>query len=163
MDAAAGEGDLARLPHPRHWRVRLEGLQALDPPGRLAAVRQAPQAVDPPFLVSWNNKQAPKWAAADDKYSYGPLFRSQMIEDKVTAATKGKKKMTIVQLIQAMEEPATQDLRGYRLLPTIFKAIGEPKLKSLRQAFVTLRTWHEHGAHRRDLDRDGVDEENDAV
>jgi hypothetical protein len=62
-----------------------------------------------------------------------------------------------------MEEPATQDLRGYRLLPTLFKAIGEPKAKPLRQAFVTLRTWHEHGAHRRDLDRDGVYEENDAV
>jgi acyl-homoserine lactone acylase PvdQ len=122
-----------------------------------------PQAVDPPFLVSWNNKQAPGWAAADDKYSYGPLFRSQMIADKLKAATKGKKKMTIVQLIQAMEGPATQDLRGYRLLPTIFKAIGEPKSKSLRRAFVTLRTWHEHGAHRRDLNRDGVYEENDAV
>ena len=122
-----------------------------------------PQAVDPPFLVSWNNKQAPGWAAADDKYSYGPLFRSQMIADKVKAATKGKKKMTITQLIQAMEEPATQDLRGYRLLPTIFKAIGEPKSKPLRQAVVTLRTWHEHGAHRRDLNRDGVYEENDAV
>jgi acyl-homoserine lactone acylase PvdQ len=122
-----------------------------------------PQAVDPPFLVSWNNKQAPKWAAADDKYSYGPLFRSQMIEDKVRAAIKGKKKMTIAQLVQAMEEPATQDLRGYRLLPAIFKAIGKPKSGQLRKALATLRTWHRHGAHRRDLDRDGVYEENDAV
>ena len=26
------------------------------------------------FLVSWNNKQAPEWAAADDKYGYGPLL-----------------------------------------------------------------------------------------
>ena len=25
--------------------------------------------------------------------------------------------MTLAQLVQAMEEPATQDLRGYRLLP----------------------------------------------
>ncbi|HMI80797.1 MAG TPA: penicillin acylase family protein [Solirubrobacterales bacterium] len=122
-----------------------------------------PQAVDPPFLVSWNNKQAPGWAAADDKYSYGPLFRSQMIEDKVRAATKGAKKMTIVQLIQAMEEPATQDLRGYRLLPTIFKAVGKPNSAQLRSALATLRTWHRHGAHRRDLDRDGVYEENRAV
>lgn len=122
-----------------------------------------PQAVDPPFLVSWNNKQAPGWAAADDKYSYGPIFRSQMIADKVKAAIKGKKKMTIVQLIQAMEEPATQDLRGYRLLPIIFKAIGKPKSAQLRQALATLRTWHRHGAHRRDLNRDGVYEENEAV
>ena len=122
-----------------------------------------PQAVDPPYLVSWNNKQAPGWAAADDKYSYGPLFRSQMIADKVKAATKGKKKMTITQLIQAMEEPATQDLRGYRLLPTIFKAVGKPSSAKLRRALATLKAWHKHGAHRRDLDRDGVYEEDDAV
>ena len=122
-----------------------------------------PQAVDPPFLVSWNNKQAPEWAAADDKYSYGPVFRSQMIADKVRAAIKGKGKMTIAQLIQAMEEPATQDLRGYKLLPIIFKAIGKPSSTKLRKALATLRTWHQHGAHRRDLDRDGVYDENAAV
>jgi acyl-homoserine lactone acylase PvdQ len=122
-----------------------------------------PQQVDPPYLVSWNNKQAPEWAAADDNYGYGPLQRQQMIADKVKAGTKGAKKMTIVQLIQAMEEPATQDLRGYRLLPTLFKAIGEPKSQQLRQAFRTLRTWHENGAHRRDLNRDGSDEENAAI
>ncbi|MGN6275743.1 MAG: penicillin acylase family protein [Solirubrobacterales bacterium] len=122
-----------------------------------------PQATDPPFLVSWNNKQAPGWAAADDKYDYGPVFRSQMIADKVKAAIKGKKKMTIVQLIQAMEEPASQDLRGYKLLPVIFKAIGKPKSAQLRKALATLRTWHRHGAHRRDLNRDGVDEETPAI
>jgi acyl-homoserine lactone acylase PvdQ len=122
-----------------------------------------PQAVDPPFLVSWNNKQAPGWAAADDKYSYGPIFRSQMIADKVRAAIKGKKKMTIVQLIQAMEEPASQDLRGYKLLPIILDAVGKPKSAKLQKALATLRTWHQHGAHRRDLNRDGVYEENEAV
>lgn len=122
-----------------------------------------PQAIDPPYLVSWNNKQAPEWAAADDQYAYGPLHRQQMIADKVKAATKGKKKMTIVQLIQAMEEPATQDLRGYRLLPIIFKAIGKPDSPKLQQALATLRAWHKHGAHRRDLNRDGVDEETPAI
>ncbi|MFN8162496.1 MAG: penicillin acylase family protein [Solirubrobacterales bacterium] len=122
-----------------------------------------PQAVDPAYLVSWNNKQAPEWAAADDQYDYGPLHRQQMIADKVRAATKGKGKMSIVQLIQAMEEPATQDLRGYRLLPTIFKAIGKPSSPKLRSALATLRTWHKNGAHRRDLNRDGIDEETPAI
>ncbi len=122
-----------------------------------------PQQVDPAYLVSWNNKQAPEWAAADDKYDYGPVFRSQMIADKIKAATKGNKKMTIVQLIKAMEEPATQDLRGYKLLPIIFKAIGKPKSGQLKQALATLRTWQQHGAHRRDLNRDGVDEETPAI
>jgi len=122
-----------------------------------------PQAVDPDYLVSWNNKQAPGWGAADDQYAYGPLHRSQMISDRVRAATKGKRRMTIAQLVQAMEGPATQDLRGYRLLPTIFKAVGEPKQPALRKALATLRAWHEAGAHRRDLNRDGVDEETPAI
>jgi acyl-homoserine lactone acylase PvdQ len=122
-----------------------------------------PNATDPPFLVSWNNKQAPGWAAADDQYAYGPLFRSQMIENKVKAATKGSKKMTIVQLIQAMEEPASQDIRGSLLLPTILKAIGKPASPKLRTALAMLKTWGRHGAHRRDLDRDGVDEETPAI
>ncbi len=122
-----------------------------------------PQAVDPDSLVSWNNKQAPGWGAADDQYAYGPLFRSQMITDKVRAGTKGKRRMTIAQLVKAMEEPATQDLRGYRLLPTIFDAVGKPKQPALRKALATLRTWQKAGAHRRDLNRDGVDEETPAI
>ena len=36
-----------------------------------------PHAIDPDFLVSWNNKQAPGWAAADDLYGYGPIYRSR--------------------------------------------------------------------------------------
>lgn len=122
-----------------------------------------PQAVDPPYLVSWNNKQAPGWAAADDNYGYGPLQRQQMIADKVRSATKGKRRIDLAGLVRTMEEPATQDLRGYRLLPILFKAVGKPGSAKLRRALATLRTWHRHGAHRRDLDRDGVDEESAAI
>ncbi|HEV7459720.1 MAG TPA: penicillin acylase family protein, partial [Solirubrobacteraceae bacterium] len=39
-----------------------------------------PNAIDPDYLVSWNNKQAPSWSAADDKYSFSSVYRSQMIE-----------------------------------------------------------------------------------
>ena len=79
-----------------------------------------------------------------------------MIADKVKAGDQGQQEgVTITQLIQAMEEPASQDLRGYRLLPAIFKAIGKPKSASLRSALATLSTWHKHGAHRRDLNATG--------
>ena len=55
-----------------------------------AASRKHPQAVDPDYLVSWNNKQAPEWAAADDKYDYGPLQRQQMIADHVRRRHQGQ-------------------------------------------------------------------------
>jgi acyl-homoserine lactone acylase PvdQ len=122
-----------------------------------------PQQVDPDYLVSWNNKQAPEWAAADDNYGYGPLQRQQMIADRVKQKTRGKGKMTIAQLVSAMDEAATQDLRGYRLLPTILKAVGKPKSGKLKSAVATLRAWQKAGAHRRDLNRDGVDEETPAI
>ena len=124
-----------------------------------------PQAVDPKsgYLVSWNNKQAPEWAAADDKYDYGPVFRQQMIADHIRHDIKGKKKMTIAQMVQAMEEPATEDLRGDKILPLLFKAIGTPRSAKLKAALAELKTWHDHGSHRRDLDRNGEDEETPAI
>jgi acyl-homoserine lactone acylase PvdQ len=122
-----------------------------------------PQAVDPDFLVSWNNKQAPEWAAADDKYDYGSIFRSQMIADHIRHDLKGKEKMTIAQLVQAMEEPATEDLRADKVLPLLVKAIGTPKSARLKSALAELKTWRSHGSHRRDLDRNGEDEETPAI
>ncbi|HVW45902.1 MAG TPA: penicillin acylase family protein [Solirubrobacterales bacterium] len=124
-----------------------------------------PQAVDPAsgYLVSWNNKQAPEWAAADDNYSYGPVQRQQMIADHIRNDIKGGKKMTIAQLVQAMEEPATEDLRADKVLPILLKAIGTPKSAKLKSALAELKTWRSHGAHRRDMDRNGEDEETPAI
>ena len=125
--------------------------------------RRHPHAVDPPFLVSWNNKQAPGWAAADDQYAYGPLARSQMISDKVSAGTRGPRKMSLAQLVRAMEKPATQDLRGYRLLPLLLRAMGEPGRGPVGDAMRRLRAWRRAGSHRRDLDGDGSYEHERAV
>ena len=122
-----------------------------------------PHAVDPPFLVSWNNKQAPGWAAADDQYAYSALHRSQMIADKVRAGTRGPAKMTLAELVRAMEGPATQDLRGYRLLPLLLRVMGKPGSGDVGRAMRTLRAWGRAGAHRRDLDGDGSYEREGAV
>ncbi|MEK6277434.1 MAG: penicillin acylase family protein [Actinomycetota bacterium] len=125
--------------------------------------RKMPHAVDQKYLVSWNNKQAPGWAAADDLWEYGAVHRSQMIADKVRRGTKGKRKMTLAELVQAMELPATQDLRALKVLPIILRTIGRPKAPKLRAALADLRAWRRAGAHRRDLDKDGRYEFNEAV
>jgi acyl-homoserine lactone acylase PvdQ len=126
-------------------------------------VDQRPHAVDPDYLVSWNNKQAPRWAAADDKYSYGPIFRSQMIEQRVKDGIAGGKKMTLSQLVQAMEEPASQDLEAWSLMPILRRALGQPSDPKVRAALDDLIAWSAAGAHRRDLDRDGTEDEGDRV
>src|SRR5436190_6880820 len=122
-----------------------------------------PHAIDPRYLVSWNNKQAPGWAAADDQYDYGPIHRQQMIADRVRAAIKGGKKASLAQLVKSMEEPATEDLRAVKLLPLLKRVIGNPHSPKLRSALSTLMAWRRAGGHRRDLNRDGVYEHNRAV
>src|SRR6202035_2089860 len=65
-----------------------------------------PSATDPPFLVSWNNKQAPNWSAADDKYSYGSIYRLELIRNFIERDIDGGKKMGTEQLVSAMGEAA---------------------------------------------------------
>jgi acyl-homoserine lactone acylase PvdQ len=122
-----------------------------------------PNAIDPDYLVSWNNKQAPGWAAADDNYFYGPVFRSQMIERRIRDDIAGGKKMAIERLITAMDEPATTDVRMFALWPILKPVLGTPSDPQLRDAIAKLDAWYADGGHRRDLDKDGVDEHNDAI
>jgi acyl-homoserine lactone acylase PvdQ len=122
-----------------------------------------PHAVDPPFLVSWNNKQAPGWAAADDQYAYGPMHRSQLISDRVRRGTRGAKTMALPELVQSMEEPATEDLRAVKLLPILLRAVGKRGLGKLGDAVDLLREWRAAGGHRRDLDGDEHDEFTPAI
>jgi penicillin amidase len=124
---------------------------------------QRPHAVDQDYTVSWNNKQAPGWAAADDQYAYGPLQRQLMLRSFVTRGLADGGKLTLAQLVQAMEEPATQDLRGTELVPILLQAIGTPEDPKLRDALGLLRDWQAGGAHRRDLDKDGKYDDDAAV
>ncbi len=109
-----------------------------------------PHATDQPYQVSWNNKQARGWAAADDQWGYGPIFRSQLIADRVKADIAHGRKMNIAQLVQSMDEPATEDIRAKFLLPHVFKALaGHPVSHKLARALGVLRTWERAGGQRK--------------
>ena len=130
---------------------------------KTVALNARPHAVDQPYEVSWNNKQAPGFAAADDKFTFGPLYRSSLIQDRVEADLRGGRKMTIEQLVQAMEEPATEDIRGVYIVPVLAKALGKISDPRLAAAMKTLVAWSKTGAHRRDLDKDGKDDDDPAI
>jgi hypothetical protein len=122
-----------------------------------------PHVTDQDYQVSWNNKQAPGWSAADDQWGYGPIYRSQLIEDRVKTDIARGQKMHISQLVQAMDEPATEDIRAVKLLAIIFKAVGTPSDGRLRSALASLAAWAAAGGHRRDSARSGHDEFTPAI
>jgi acyl-homoserine lactone acylase PvdQ len=122
-----------------------------------------PQAIDPTYLVSWNNKQAPKWSAADDNYGYGDVYRSQLIEDQIKADLAGGRKMNIAQLVRAMDYAATQDIRLVKLWPLLRQVIGNPTNPSLANAVDELSAWYGAGGHRWDLTKSGTYSNNAAI
>src|SRR4051812_13686175 len=120
---------------------------------RYDAPRTHPQAVNPAFLTSWNNKQAPGTRAADGNWGYGPTYRSKTLDDRVRRATRGGRKIGRADLVKAMEDAATVDLRGDAVLPWLLKVVGKPRDAKLAAAVKKLRAWQRGGAHR--IDRDG--------
>ena len=122
-----------------------------------------PQAVNPAYLTSWNNKQAPQYRAADDNWSYQPLFRSLPLDDRIRGAIGGGQTMTLAQLVDAMEDAATVDLRGDKVLPIALAVLETGLPGGLQDEVAKLRAWVEDGAHRRDKDRNGHYEHSDAI
>ena len=107
------------------------------------------------YITSWNNKQARGFRASDSNWSYGPVHRSQPLDDRILGAMQDDGKVDLVELVAAMGDAATVDIRGAKVLPYMLDVIGSSGGAQVQEAVALLRDWHEAGAHRRDQNGDG--------
>jgi acyl-homoserine lactone acylase PvdQ len=117
----------------------------------LLPVKAHPQALNPDVLVSWNNKPAPGFAAATNKDAWGSIYRMQLIRGYIEKDISGGRKMGAEELVSAMDEAATQDIRMVELWPILKEVLGTPSDPKLQEAIATLESWYSDGGHRRDL------------
>jgi acyl-homoserine lactone acylase PvdQ len=122
-----------------------------------------PQAIDPASgaIVNWNNKPAPGFAAADDNFAYGPIFRSLLLSRPMQG---GKK--SVLDMVNVMNKAATQDLRAVEVWPTIVAALERTPAPSARDAQLRdlVTAWSRAGSSRLDRDLDGkVDDPGAAI
>lgn len=105
------------------------------------------------YLVSWNNKTAPGFAAADDVWGYGSVYRSLALEDGLKREIRGGTDLDAAGVTGVMAQAATEDVRARYTLPWLLKVIGkDPKTRVARNV---LGSWLDAGAQRVDRDRDG--------
>jgi acyl-homoserine lactone acylase PvdQ len=108
---------------------------------------------DSGYLVSWNNKTAPGFAAADDIWGYGSVYRSLALEDGLEREIRGGAELGAAEVTGVMAQAATEDSRARYTLPWLLKVIGQdPKTRAARKL---LAAWLAAGAQRVDRDRDG--------
>ncbi|MGZ5361330.1 MAG: penicillin acylase family protein [Solirubrobacterales bacterium] len=128
------------------------------------SARRHPQTVNQSYITSWNNKQAPAFSAAEDTYSFGSVHRVDSLDDRVERAIAGRKRMSLVGLVNAMEDAGTVDLRGSQALPWMLKVLRRGGVPGdLRDEVAALSAWAGAGAHRRDGNRDGFYDQRRAV
>ncbi len=103
------------------------------------------------FFVSWNNKPAPQFSAADDQYGYGPIYRSVLLVDQLKAQlAKHGNKLTRANVVTAMATAATQDLDGVTVLPQLLAYLkNRPEPDGVSAMLTTLQNWVASGAHRK--------------
>jgi acyl-homoserine lactone acylase PvdQ len=122
-----------------------------------------PRLVDQDWMTSWNNKQAPGFRASDSQWGYGPVYRSQLLDESLKPQVKGTRKTTLSGMVNAMENAGTVDMRADRLLPLAFKLLGKAKNPTAAHALAELEAWHANGSHRIDRDKDGHYDNADAI
>lgn len=111
--------------------------------------RQHPQVIDQDVLTSWNNKQAPGYNDPATAQQFSSIYRSQLLDLNIAHALRaGHGRLTLTNLINAMGNAGTQDLRGVQVLPYLLRIIGHPRDRALAGAVSELTAWMHSGAHR---------------
>jgi acyl-homoserine lactone acylase PvdQ len=120
--------------------------------------RAHPQALNQSYFTSWNNKQAPGYGDPATGQEFSSIYRSQLLNNNINHYLAiGHGKMTLTDLINAMGNAGTQDLRGVEVLPYALRIIGRvPGNGPLATAVSELRAWVATGAHRINREHPGA-------
>ncbi|HJP67099.1 MAG TPA: penicillin acylase family protein, partial [Actinomycetota bacterium] len=131
-------------------------------PGDLSGADVHPRAIDPPagFFTNWNNKPAPRFRSADNQYGYGTIHRVQMLSKRL-APVVARGRVRPSDVVRAMADAATVDLRGQEVVPYLLRLIGSDR--RLAPYTRLLRRWVASGAHRVDRDGNGQYDDSPAV
>ena len=120
--------------------------------------RAHPHVVNPAqgYIANWNNKLAPGFASASQKWGDGSVYRSLTLSDRIDALLATGKPVTRADLVGSMIDAGTVDVRGAYVLPDVLDVIGTPDDPEDAEAVELLRRWVAAGAHRVDRERTGA-------
>jgi acyl-homoserine lactone acylase PvdQ len=107
-----------------------------------------PHSIDQDYYESWNNKIAKGYTVAS--FGDGPVYRSDMLDDRIQQLIHSGQKVTRASLTQAMEDAAVTDLRGEDVLPELLKVIDSDAVTDpdLQQTVEDLKSWLADGVER---------------
>jgi len=111
-----------------------------------------PQSVNQDYYISWNNKQAADYSAADGNFSFGSVHRGDLLDAPLKAAIAAGTTFDRASLTRLVENAGTTDLRGWKVLDDLIRVIeSQPVTDSgLASTVSKLKAWQQAGAPRRE-------------
>ncbi|MEA2443248.1 MAG: hypothetical protein QOJ12_540 [Thermoleophilales bacterium] len=113
-----------------------------------------PQEINPKsgYILNWNNRPAPGFAAADDNWDYGSVHRVEQF-DPIKKVSRAR----LNNVVSVMNGAATQDLRSTQLTPVVDQVLGTSAAPSPRaqRMLEIVKDWNAQGSSRLDVDLDG--------
>lgn len=115
-----------------------------------AANATHPQSVNQDYYISWNNRQAKDFGAADGDFSFGSVHRGDLLDAPVKAALASGHKFTRASLTSLVENAGVTDLRGWKVLDDLLRVIESQSVTdpTLATAVAKLKAWQQAGAKR---------------
>jgi acyl-homoserine lactone acylase PvdQ len=109
-----------------------------------------PQAVNQDYFVSWNNKQARDYGAADGNFSFGSVQRAELLDARTRAAIAGGAKLTRAGTVRLVEDAAVTDLRDEAELGLLLRVLNSQPITdpALAATVASLQAWRQVGGKR---------------
>ncbi|SDZ10918.1 Penicillin amidase [Micromonospora pattaloongensis] len=127
-----------------------EGFDPAAHTARYAPPAQHPQSVNQDYYVSWNNKQAKDFGAADGNFSFGSVHRGELLDAPVRSALAAGRKFDRAGLTRLVAEAGVTDLRGIAPLDALLRVLTARPVTDPALATVIdqLKAWRQAGAKR---------------
>jgi acyl-homoserine lactone acylase PvdQ len=115
-----------------------------------APAAQHPQSTNQDYYVSWNNKQAKDFSAADGNFSYGSVQRADLIDDLVGPAVRSGQKLDRASVARMVETAAVTDMRAVKVLGELVRVLESQPVTdaAAADALAKLKAWLTAGGRR---------------
>ncbi|MFY1637761.1 penicillin acylase family protein [Solwaraspora sp. WMMB335] len=117
---------------------------------RYAPAAEHPHSIDQDYYISWNNKQAADFSAADGNFSFGSVHRGDLLDVPFRAAVDAGRKLDRTEVIQLVQAAGLTDLRGAQVLDSMLRVIDSAPVTdpALAATVDALRAWRADAALR---------------
>jgi acyl-homoserine lactone acylase PvdQ len=109
-----------------------------------------PQSTDQDYYISWNNKAAKDFSAADGNFSFGAVQRADLLDKLIGPAVRSGTKLDRAALVKLVEKAGLTDLRGVEVLDELIRVLQSQPVTdaALRTTVEQLTAWKAAGALR---------------